>query len=139
MKKALAVIATSGMLALSGAGGTAGTAIAAATTPNMTTVNRVEHAPNPKAAFNKLSSADQKLFTEVNTPYGAPKILGAKLPQNSTNLPYNGCWGHYDKIEFQNVIGWTLAEGYQETHICSLNGIVYNVWEIGRASCRERV
>src|SRR5690348_14701248 len=43
-------------------------------------------------------------------------------------LPYTGCWGHYDKIELDNAIGWTLAEGYQETDICAFNGIVYKVW-----------
>ena len=130
MKRALAVLAASGMLALAGAAGTAGTASAATTTRTTVQglVNRVDNAPNPKAAFNKLSSADKKLFREVNTPYGAPKILGAKLPQSMASLPYTGCWGHWDKINYQNILGWTLAQGSQETHICAALGIVTQVW-----------
>jgi hypothetical protein len=129
MKKALAILAATGMLTLAGA---AGSASAATTTPSMATiqalVNRVDHAPNPKAAFNNLSSADKKLFREATTPYGAPKILGAKMPHSVMNPAYTGCWGHYDKVELQNVFGWRLATGNQETHICASNGSVTNVW-----------
>jgi hypothetical protein len=108
--------------------GATGTAHATTTTPNMATikalVNRVSHAPNPKAAFNKLSSADKKLYREATTPYGAPKILGAKPLRGMFSPAYTGCWGHRDGVEYDNVFGMKLADGYQTTNICVHNGVV---------------
>lgn len=120
---------TAAFLAMAGAAGTAG---AATSTPSIATaqalVNRVDHASDPTAAFDNLSPADKKLFKEITTPYGEPKIVGATLPQGMMKPAYSGCWGHFDKVELQNAFGWKLADGYQRTNICASNGAVSSVW-----------
>jgi hypothetical protein len=66
MKKTLAMLAATGMLVLTGTTGAAGTASAATTVPSTAAVqalvDRVDNAAHPKAAFNKLSPTDKKLF-----------------------------------------------------------------------------
>jgi hypothetical protein len=91
-------------------------------------VNRVDDAPNPKAALNTLSPTDKKLFKDIVTPYGAPDMVSAKLPQSITNSLFTGCWSHWDQVVNKNVLGWVLTKGSQETHICAFNNIVYKVW-----------